>query len=143
MKPKEYLRQVKYLDKEIDAKLKLIDDCRARAESTGTFSTDQKIQSSGGLGFSDWIDKVVDLEQDVNAKMDELIDLKQTINSQIDKMDNPCYRLILINHYLLDLSLGEIAAKYNYNYSYVKHVHGHALLDFKEKNREVFDDTRL
>lgn len=140
MKPKEYLRQVKYLDKEIDAKLKLIEDCRAKAESTGKFSTDQKIQSSGGLGFSDWIDKVVDLEQDVNAKIDELIILKQTINTQIDKIDNPCYRLILINHYLLDLSLRDIAAKYTYNYSYVKHAHGHALLDFKSKNKEVFNE---
>lgn len=140
MKPKEYLRQVKYLDKEIDAKLKLIDDCRARAESTGTFSTNQKIQSSGGLSFSDWIDKVIDLEKDVNLKIDELVDLKRTINKQIDNMQNPFYRFVLINHYLLDLSLGEIAAKYNYNYSYIKHAHGHALLEFKEYNKEVFDN---
>ena len=140
MKPKEYLRQVKYLDKEIEAKLRLIEDCKAKAESTGRFNTDSKVQSSESQGFSDWIDKVIDLERDVNQEIDELIELKKRINNQINNMDNSFYRLILVNHYLLDLSLAEIAAKYTYNYSYIKHAHGHALLEFKKNNEEIFNE---
>lgn len=138
MRPKEYLMQLKYLDQEIDSNIRLIDELRAKTERIGSFSEIGKVQSSSNINFSDWIDKVIDLEKDINLKIDELVCLKKMIKSQIDKVDNPLYRIVLTNHYLLGLSLLEIARKYNYNYNYIKHIHGHALLAFKDKNKELF-----
>ncbi len=140
MRPKDYLSQVRHIDNEIDSKIKLLEDLRARAMSIGSLEVKDKVQSSGGLDFSDWMDRYVDLQKEVTDKVDELIVLKQRIISQIDKVENPVHRLVLVNHYLRDMSLMEIAADYNYNYSYIKNIHGHALLEFKEKNPEVFND---
>lgn len=140
MRPKDYLSQVRHLDKEIDSRLKLKEDLRARALSIGSLDTKERVQSSGGLNFSDWVDKITDIEREIDQKIDELINLKKRINSQIDKVENPVHRLVLVNHYLRDMSLMEIAADYNYNYGYIKNIHGHALLEFKEKNPEVFYD---
>lgn len=140
MRPKDYLLQVRHIDDEIDSKIKLLEDLRARAMSIGSLEVKDKVQSSGGLDFSDWMDRYVDLQKEVTDKVDELIDLKQRIISQIDKVENPVHRLVLVNHYLRDMSLMEIAADYNYNYSYIKNIHGHALLEFKAKNPELFHD---
>lgn len=138
MRPKDYLSQVRHIDNEIDSKIKLLEDLRARAMSIGSFEVKDKVQSSGGLDFSDWMDRYVDLQKEVTDKVDELIDLKQRIISQIDKVENPVHRLVLVNHYLRGMSLRKIAANYTYNYSYIKNIHGHALLEFKAKNPEVF-----
>ena len=140
MRPKDYLLQVRHIDNEIDSKIKLLEDLRARALSIGSFEVKDKVQSSGGLDFSDWMDRYVDLQKEVTDKVDELIVLKQRIISQIDRMENPLYRLILVSRYLRDMRLGEIAARYNYNYGYIKNAHGNALLEFKAKNPEVFHD---
>lgn len=140
MRPKDYLSQVRHLDKEIDSRLKLKEDLRARALSIGSLDTKERVQSSGGLNFSDWVDKITDMEREIDKKIDELVDLKKRINSQIDKVENPIHRIVLVNHYLRDMSLMEIAADYNYNYGYIKNIHGHALLEFKAKNPEVFYD---
>ena len=140
MRPKDYLSQVRHLENEIDSKLKLKEDLRARALSIGSLDTKERVQSSGGLNFSDWVDKITDMEREIDKKIDELVDLKQRIISQIDRMENPLYRLILVSRYLRDMRLGEIAARYNYNYGYIKNAHGNALLEFKEKNPEVFHD---
>lgn len=138
MRPKDYLLQVRHIDNEIDSKIKLLEDLRARAMSIGSLEVKDKVQSSGGLDFSDWMDRYVDLQKEVTDKVDELIGLKQRIISQIDRMENPLYRLILVSRYLRDMRLGEIAARYNYNYGYIKNAHGNALLEFKAKNPEVF-----
>lgn len=140
MRPKDYLSQVRHLENEIDSKLKLKEDLRARALSIGSLDTKERVQSSGGLNFSDWVDKITDVEREIDQKINELIDLKNKINSQIDKIENPVHRLVLVNHYLRGMSLRKIAANYTYNYGYIKNIHGHALLEFKAKNPEVFYD---
>lgn len=140
MRPKDYLSQVRHIDNEIDSKIKLLEDLRARAMSIGSLEVKDKVQSSGGLDFSDWMDRYVDLQKEVTDKVDELIYLKQRIISQIDRVENPLHRIILVSHYLNDLSLRQIASKYNYDYSYIKNAHGNALLEFKAKNPEVFHD---
>lgn len=138
MKPKEYLIQLKYLDNEIDCKLKLIEETKAKALSVGSFSTEPRSGGSSRLDFTDWISKLADMEKEINIKIDELVNLQKTINAQIDGVQNSLYRLVLTSHYIRNMTLGEIAAEYNYDYSYIKHVHGYALLEFKKNNPEVF-----
>lgn len=138
MKPKEYLNQLKHLDKEIDSKQNLIEETKAKALSIGSFSTEPRSGGSSRLDFTDWITRLADMEKEINIKIDELINLQKTINSQIDRVQNSLYRLVLTSHYIRNMSLGEIAAEYNYDYSYIKHVHGYALLEFKKNNPEVF-----
>lgn len=138
MSPKEYLMQIRYLDKEINTKLRLLDDLKAKAYSIGNLQAKEKVQSSGGLNFSDWIDRLVDQEIEINKKINKLITLKILINNQIDNINNSLYRMILVNHYVLSISLLDIADGYNYSYSYVKKMHGLALLEFEKCNKEIF-----
>lgn len=141
LSPKEYLMQLKHLDKEIDSNIKAMNELKDRAESIGTYSTGDKVQSSSNVNFSDWVNKIVDLEKNINQRIDDLVALKNTISEQINKINNPLYRLVLVNHYIRDMRLYDIACNYNYNYSYLRHVHGLALLEFKKCNPEVFNDS--
>lgn len=141
LSPKEYLMQLKHLDKEIDSNIKAMDELRARAESIGTYSAGDKVQSSSNVNFTDWVNKIIDLEKYINKRIGNLVELRNTINNQINRIENPLYRLVLINHYIRDMRLHDIACNYDYNYSYLRHVHGLALLEFKKCNPEVFDVT--
>lgn len=136
--PKQYLNQIRHLDNEINSDLLLIEELKGRALKLGGFNTSDKVQSSKSNNFTNWIDKSIDLEKKIDRQIDKLVDLKDKINREINRMSNPLYRLILINHYILDRSLIEISSTYTYDYSYIKHAHGHALQEFKRCNEELF-----
>lgn len=136
--PKQYLSQIRHLDSEINSNLLLIEELKSKALKLGGFNTGDKVQNSKSNNFTNWIDKSIDLEKKIDRQIGKLVDLKDKINREINKMSNPLHRLILINHYILDRSLIEISSTYTYDYSYIKHAHGHALQEFKRCNEELF-----
>lgn len=139
MTPKEYLMQIKYLDDEINTKLELVSSLRLRVGGLSSPKLGDKVQTSDKKDFSSCVDKIIDEEEMINKKIDELVDLKRKINEQIDSLDNPLHRIVLINYYILDHSLGDIARIFNYEPGYIRHVHGWALEAFRNKHKDLFD----
>lgn len=138
MTPKEYLSQVKYLDDEINTKIEQIDNLRSKITSVSSPQLGDKVQTSNTQDFTDAINKIIDEEQRLTDKIDELVNLKCKINSEIEGIENPLFRVVLINYYVLGLNLAKISEKYNYQPNYVRKVHGWALQEFGNKYKNLF-----
>lgn len=134
MTTKEYLLQVKLLDKKIEANLELLDTLRAKLVSVTSKFDENKVQSSGGVNFDDTLASVIDLESEITREIDAYIDLKAKISSEINAMSDNTLSLILYKRYVLNKTLAEIARELNYSYDHVRHLHGQALMEFRKHN---------
>lgn len=139
MTPKEYLNKITLLDQRIESNLEAIERLKARAASVTSKLSDDKGQATNSLhDFTDTVAKVFALEEKVNQEIDQLVDLKSKITKEINGMDNKVYTVLLLKRYVLGRSLLEIAKDMSYSYTWVRHMHGEALEDFKKTYPEIF-----
>jgi len=149
---KEYLDQIRLLDKRIDRKIEEKEVLKNLAASTGSFSMNpDKVQSSINLHKTeDVITKYVDLEKEINRMIDELVLLRDRIINEIHQIDDVRYEELLCLKYVGKLDenadrihyyrLEEIACimkKPNgdhYSFDHVAHLHGEALQLFWESH---------
>lgn len=137
LSPKEYLMQLKHLDDEINTKLEQLEELKQNILSLSSPKLGDKVQTSDKKDFTDTVNKIMVEEERLNKKIDELVNLKGTINSQIEEIDNPLFKVVLINRYLFGLSLLEISNKFGYEYGYTRKIHGWALQEFGKKHKKL------
>ena len=77
--------------------------------------------------MADAVDRIVDLEREINRDIDRLVDLKREIMAAIRSVDNSKYRLVLEKRYLCYRTWEQIAADTGYNVRYLYRIHGEAL----------------
>ena len=77
--------------------------------------------------MSDTIDKMIDLENEINSDIDRLVDLKREIVSLIKRVENPEYQTLLELRYLCFKSWEQIAVTMNYASRNVFSLHEKAL----------------
>lgn len=146
MTPKEYLSKIILLDQRIETNLESIERLKARAASVTSKLSDDKGGETNSLhDFTDTVTKVFALEEKVNQEIDQLVDLKSKITKEINALENKAYAVLLLKRYILGRSLLEIAKEMNYSYTWVRHMHGEALEDFRKSYPKVFtaqDDTQ-
>lgn len=58
---------------------------------------------------------------------------KHQIINEIQQIDNSVYMEILYKKYVLFMDLWEISQDMNYNYGYVRRMHGYALQVFEKR----------
>ena len=104
MTAKEYLRQLKYLDNRINAKLLEREQIRAIAEKT-TVSLSEKVQTSSGNKMDDVVVRLVELEELINKDIDKLVYLKEEAGQLIDRLVNERYKWALKERYIKFKSL--------------------------------------
>ena len=104
MTAKEYLRQLKYLDNRINAKLLEREQIRTIAEKT-TVSLSEKVQTSSGNKMDDVVVRLVELEELINKDIDKLVYLKEEAGQLIDKLVNERYKWALKERYIKFKSL--------------------------------------
>lgn len=132
MTAKEYLQQIHKADKRIENKLSEISSLRALTESvTSSWKEDVVQSSSSGDKLGDTINRIIDLERELNADIDRLIDLKREVMKVIDQLEEP-YCDILYKRYFQYMRWEEIALEMHYTYQWVCVLHGKALLKVKE-----------
>lgn len=137
MDAKQFLRQLKKLDKMIENKL--AEKARWKAIATGTTAQigGEKVQSSGSQQkMADAVCRYVDIEKEIDEQIDNLIDTRQDVISVIEKLNTTEYD-ILHKMYVQYLSLYDVADIYNKSYSWATTVHGRAL-----KNVQAILDQR-
>lgn len=133
VKARDYLEQLKSIDKIIENKLKEKEQWRAMALSTTTQMGGERVQSSHNpQKMSDAIVKYIELEDEINEYVDKLADLKKEIISLLDKVDNTLEYTVLHKRYVQYKSFGKIAAEENYSYQYIIEVHGRGLKKFQK-----------
>lgn len=145
---KEYLDQIRLLDKRIDRKIEEKEVLKSIATSTGSHAmSPDKVQSSINLHKTeDAITRYVDLEAEIDRMIDELVMLRDKIINEIHELDDVRYEELLclkyvgkldentdrIHYYRLE-EITCIMKKSNgdhYSFDHIAHLHGEALQAF-------------
>lgn len=151
MKAREYLNQLKKLNKMIENKLAEREQWKAIAQNVtpqsnsvrinGVLYGVEKVQSNGSQSkMADAVERYIDVENEINECIDALIDTRQEIISVIEQLATTEYD-ILHKLYVQYFTLHEVAEAIGYSYSWVTTAHGRALkqvqniLDSMEKER--------
>lgn len=138
MTAKEYLRQLWWIDKEINEKLRELDYLRTKAENCSAPEPTGMPRVNGVKDkISDLIIKMVDLQTYVNAQTDELIDLRAMITRQISNLPDQRSRVILSCRYLRREKWEDIEKNLGYEKSYLLRLHKKALRLFEETYPEI------
>jgi DNA-directed RNA polymerase specialized sigma subunit len=128
MTAKEYLSQAYRVDRLITSKLQQVQSLRELAtKATATLSGTPVNGSRNVHSMSDIIDKMIDLENEINGDIDCLVDLKRDIVAAIKAVPDPDHCILLELRYLCFRSWGEIAADMHYSKQRVFQIHNDAL----------------
>lgn len=131
---KEYLRSIKYLDNSINAKLTELDRLRHNAESIRGVSYDgDKVQGGVSDGMR-IVDKIIELNNVINAEIDRLVDLKADAHTKIEKVCNEKFISLLTDIYINGYTLEQVAEKADKTYMTICRWHGQALNIFRKEN---------
>ena len=132
MTAKEYLRQLKYLDNRINAKLLEREQIRTIAEKT-TVSLSEKVQtSSSGTQMDDVVVRLVELEELINKDIDKLVELREEVGNKINRISNDKYKIVLSMYYLSNKTFEDVAELTNMSFRWVHELHGRALKEFEK-----------
>lgn len=143
MRAKEFLNQVKKLDRVIENKrnekeryLELaLNTAAGAAPDTGV-----KVQSSGSQSrMADAVDRSIDIGREIDAALQRLFAARQQIVSVIEQLDTASYDLLYKVYFgeaitdkqgrkrFVYMSLQDVADMYDKSYSWATSLHGNAL----------------
>ncbi|WP_298031055.1 sigma factor-like helix-turn-helix DNA-binding protein [uncultured Dysosmobacter sp.] len=133
MTAKEYLSQARRLDEIINCRLRELEYWRHLAGSISGTRYDGMPHSPNRpteAPFARCLDKIDEIERDIDRRIDELVDLRDTINRAIDTMDNADERTLLRCRYLENSSWSEIGGRLHVSNRTVHRIHSSALANF-------------
>lgn len=144
MDTKQYLSQIRRLDRQIQNKLSELYNLKMMASSISVSNEGERVQTSGNkdqLGAV--VAKIVDMEKEVDKMVDLFVDTRSKIISQIDSMDDLDSYDILSMRYVAGKTFHEISEKTNWSIRKVFSLHGKALLEFEKKyGREYLENVQ-
>ena len=129
MDVKEYLNQAKVLDARINSyiyELEYWKDLLTRLSSCSTETSYNSTRSTEPR-FVKCIEKINEIEHDINTQVDELVDLKNEINKSVNRLEDPEQQLVLRYRYCESRTWDDIAKLTNMSLRSVHRVHGEAL----------------
>jgi len=127
MEAKQFLNQLKKLDKMIENKLAEKARWQAMATRTTAQIGGERVQSSGSKQkMADAVGSYLDIEREIDEQVDKLVDTRQEVICVIEKLNTTEYDL-LHTVYVQYMSLYEVADMYGNTYSWATTVHGRAL----------------
>ena len=134
MTAKEYLRSIKYLDSAINAKQAELDRLkRDMCSIKGVTYDGDKVQ--GGITDSmKIVDKIIELNNLINAEIDKLVDLKAEAHQKIAKVCNEKFISLLTDIYINGYTLEQVAERMEVNYRTICRWYGEALQVFRKEN---------
>lgn len=129
MTAKEFLQQYLNAEHAINAKLEEISRLRSLAMRTTQVLEKDKVfvQSSAGDRMAAIVDKIVDLEREVDKEIDELQEIRRRVQTAIDSIPNADQRNVLALRYIKGLRFNVIAEQLTYHYRWVLELHGRGL----------------
>ena len=128
MPVKDYLSQAYRIDQRINSKLEQVQSLRELATKATATLTDAPASGSRNVhSMSDIIDKMIDLEAEINDDIDRLVDLKREIMTVIKRVENPEHQTLLELRYLCFKSWEEIAVNLHYDIRNIYRIHDRAL----------------
>lgn len=127
MKAKDYLLQVRRINKLIELKQNEINKLNLYLGVKAVNYEGERVQSSNTMDRTDLICKIVDFEIELKEYIKQLIDLKKEIMQTIDKLDDADLIKLLYLRYFDFKTWEEIAITMNYSYRWILKLHGISL----------------
>ena len=112
---KAYLRKARELDTLVHTKLSEIDRLRELAECLSSPKLGERVTSSNGNTSMQTVDKIVDLQAEIDKEIAVLVDLIAEIHTKIEQLENPTERAVLTERYINVKSWEEIAEIIGYS----------------------------
>ena len=134
MTAKQYLNQAKTLDIDIKTKLEELHQLKQKAKCVQSVAISERVQSSSTNNSNKIIDKIVDLQNDINIEIARLVDLKAVMRGKIANVYNQKYIDVLTNIYINCFTLEKTAEVMGKNRSTICRWHGQALQVFRMEN---------
>lgn len=130
MEPKEYLNQIRYIDKDIASRIEEKNKLKSSVEIKTTSFNDNKVQETTSGRYDDKYTKYIEISESINQKIDELFDLKMKVSNEIDAIDKSEQRIVLRMRYINLRPFEEIAVYLSYDIRQIHRIHGAALVEF-------------
>ena len=128
MTAKEYLGQAYRLDQRINSKLEQVMSLRdLTTKATATMSDMPGGGSRNVYRMQDIIEKIIDLEDEINQDIDALVDLKREMVATIKAVADPECQTLLELRYLCFKTWEQIAVDMGYNVRHLYRMHDKAL----------------
>lgn len=128
MTAKEYLDQAYRLDQRINSKLEQVESLNILAtKATTTISGMPRNPNRATSTMADAVEKIIDLQVEINNDIDQLVDLKREIVTVIKAIGNTEYQMLLEKRYLCFICWEQIAVDMNYSIDNVFKAHRRAL----------------
>lgn len=138
MNAKEFLLQIKKLDRMIENKQIEVQQLKELAENTSTSMSGERVQSSGNPHrIADAIGKYIDIEREIMRRVDDLVNIRCEVIAVIEQLNAVEYD-ILHKIYVQNLTFYDVADYYDKTYSWATTVHGRAL----KQVQNILDERR-
>ena len=134
MTAKEYLRSIKYLDSAINAKQAELDRLKRDMCSIKGITYDGDKVQGGTIDNMKIVDKIIDLNNVINAEIDKFVDLKAEAHGKIEKVCNEKFISLLTDIYINGYTFEQVAEKADKTYMTICRWHGQALNIFRKEN---------
>ena len=135
MQAKEFLNKIRYIDMMIDCKLEQINDLRDMLTSIGSPLGDKVQASLDPDKLTIPINKIIELEKEINEDIDNLVELKKIARNTIEQLENEVEKVILYKRYFENKSFEQISVEMGYSWRQIHRLHGNALKDFERCHR--------
>ena len=127
MTAKEFLRRARSVDRRVDEAQERVDRLRARLEA-GRLSRVTGMPRGGGADWTETADRLIELEQRVNARIRELVRWKLAANDAIRQVEEPRLAEVLELYYIDGFTWEQVAERMGLDLRWVYRLHGRALL---------------
>lgn len=134
MNIKEELRELRTISKIIDSKIRQMEQLKKYYTTVRAFDY-SKEKTTGGVkkDFTDTVNKIVDLECEINSDIDNLINKKKYLDDFVKNVLSGIEYSIIQMRYFEELKWEEIALNINHEYRYTLKLHGKALQKLNKK----------
>ena len=132
----EYLSQAYRLDIRINSKIEQVaslNDLALKATSVATGMPHNP--NKGASTMADTIDKIIDLQEEINRDIDTLVDLKAEIVTVIKAVGNTEYQTLLEKRYLNYMSWESIAVDMGYSIQHLYRLREKAYAEVRVPER--------
>ena len=130
MTAKEFLRRARDVDRHVDEAQERVDRVRARLEA-GRMSHITGMPRGGSGDWTQTADRLIELEQRVNAQTRELVRWKLAAIDAVAAVDDSRLREVLELYYIDGYTWERVAERIGKDLRWVYRLHGKALLQVK------------
>ena len=128
MTAKEYLNQAYWLDRRIESKLEQLSALKEMATRTPVAMTSDVVNRTQNMSrMQEVINKIIDMQNEINEDIDRLVDLKRDIMHIIKAENNTEYQTLLELRYLCFKSWDSIAKQMGYSIRHIYRLHDEAV----------------